>query len=97
MKEADNILEFIYYNQHKPLSTAEIAEQTDLPPAKVEKALNELEENYLINIGIKADSAHYQDITITADGERSVESDFFLTADISPDVDIVPWDAGRKA
>lgn len=98
-KEATEILELLYTSSQETLTTEQIAEETGIAEDLVEDTLHDLEDRYLVNIGVKANATDYQNISLTTEGERTVEADamFGWNQDIGPDTELYTQNIGREA
>lgn len=72
-EDAGKILEYLYL-QDEPVSQQTLFDVSDLSDDQIRTALDTLEEQLLIDIGLSPDDAPYDDIAITDQGTGTIES-----------------------
>lgn len=97
-EEAATILDMLYVTDEN-LTADEIAATTDLATNDVEQALTVLEQSRLVQIGVKADSANYHDVTITEKGVKAVKDELPYSEEFKIRFDPVPgyWGSSGRA
>lgn len=73
-QDAADVLEYLYLNQQTPVDAAELFDVSRLSRDAVRDALDRLEDQMLVDIGVKPDEGGYEDVSITEKGCDTVET-----------------------